>query len=157
MTHFNIYKPASKNFNIGGRPDGHTDGLTDRQPYSWGVTCANLCLFIVGSVQIDTVGSTLCCTYKEDINASAVCPCGLKARLYFRGYFVRHCGQAKYKSTSVLQGFFVRHCGQAAYKSTSVLQGLFCPTLWACYIQNTSIVIKNGVCETQARGRPHYL
>ena len=29
MTHFNIYKPASKNFNIGGRPDGHTDGHTD--------------------------------------------------------------------------------------------------------------------------------
>ena len=29
MTHFNIYKPASKNFNIGGRPDGHTDGRTD--------------------------------------------------------------------------------------------------------------------------------
>ena len=31
MTHFNIYKPASKNFNIGGRPDGHTDGRTDGQ------------------------------------------------------------------------------------------------------------------------------
>ena len=31
MTHFNIYNPASKNFNIGGRPDGHTDGRTDGQ------------------------------------------------------------------------------------------------------------------------------
>jgi hypothetical protein len=29
MTHFNIYKPASKNFNIGGRPDGRTHGRTD--------------------------------------------------------------------------------------------------------------------------------
>ena len=28
MTHFNIYNPASKNFNIGGRPDRHTDGRT---------------------------------------------------------------------------------------------------------------------------------
>ena len=35
MTHFNIYKPASKNFNIGGRPDGHTDGRTDGRTDGW--------------------------------------------------------------------------------------------------------------------------
>ena len=29
MTHFNTYNAASKNFNIGGRQNGHTDGRTD--------------------------------------------------------------------------------------------------------------------------------
>jgi hypothetical protein len=31
MTHFNTYNAASKNFNIGGRQNGHTDGRTDGQ------------------------------------------------------------------------------------------------------------------------------
>ena len=44
MTHSNTYNPASKNFNIGGWPDGHTarptdgqtDARTDRNRYYMG-------------------------------------------------------------------------------------------------------------------------